>query len=509
MVAKKEISKVNFESFQYENTLSVDTARNSIKKKLKLYSTSSKFEDDRWVLDKVSQNKSDDIKIQFNMYRELGDKICEIQKTYILVYLINGYKVNQHISNRAKSFFSFLVKNKISVRQVSISTFILFENYLDDSISKQTKKKLSHSTKDNYFRHAMNVHTYLYKFPLISKVNLTGIINPYGKDKNIDGGTVVKVEVLEKIDSYIYENETLPLKNRVMYWILRLYGKRVGDVSQYPLECVKKLTKDMVSMYTVIVKNHKGIHENKKELTFINLSIPIEKYLYDLILRQEKHSSLIQDKVVKKGFLFYSKNYNGYKGSDFNEWLRKLQITLKIGKPDSFSVHSLRTTAATMRAENGWSTIQLKWFLNHKGFASIDNYVKPSSVFMEKKQKEIIAFSGNKPQIYFNGKIINSINNELEEKILINPRAHKLPDFGYCPDVSSCGQHFFCLGCDSLIADVALNEYYWEQADREIKRSEQYKVMGEKNKAKDSLHRATLFTKLYLDTSLNKGDLNA
>ena len=97
----------------------------------------------------------------------------------------------------------------------------------------------------------------------------------------------------------------------------------------------------------------------------------------------------------------------------------------------------------------------------------------------------------------FKGKIVNGMNSDLEIRIMNNPRAHKLPDMGYCPDVNHCGNHFECLGCNNLIPDKDLENYYFEQACFYLEKTKNQEVTGDKINARDNLHRATLFNQLW------------
>lgn len=96
----------------------------------------------------------------------------------------------------------------------------------------------------------------------------------------------------------------------------------------------------------------------------------------------------------------------------------------------------------------------------------------------------------------------------MEQQIIKNPLAHRLPDMGYCTYENKCGKHFDCLECEYLLPDVNLIEFYRATALKQLEKSEFWTQKGNNIYSRDNLHRATLFTKLYEKSLIAKGESN-
>ena len=280
-------------------------------------------------------------------------------------------------------------------------------------------------------------------------------------------------------------------------------GDSLTDTLNYPLDCVKKLSKDMGTIKHAIVKSSKSVRGIDYKIEYLNLKEPMQKMLYTLIKKQQKVSQGLQEASDKKGFLFTytnrtNKSIEYLSSYVFADYLKKRQREWKILEKDRVIARDFKKTGITMRLETGWSTAQLKNFANHRTYASIDSYTVPSERFMIEEQRKILLANKDISSRYmFKGKIVNGMDDAFEKKLLEYPRAHKISDLGYCPNTAGCGNHFECLDCDDLVPDKALEEYYLEQVDRYLKITERQYELGDNTNAKDSHHRATLFAVLY------------
>ena len=140
-----------------------------------------------------------------------------------------------------------------------------------------------------------------------------------------------------------------------------------------------------------------------------------------------------------------------------------------------------------LESELGISVRPLSWPISMgASFKGVYNFYK-QNMQLYTPNKQIISESVE----------VHVDSDELEKRILSDPRAHKLPDMGYCPDVAHCGNHFECLGCKDLIPDKELEDYYYEQASVYLEKTRNQELIGEKINARDNLFRATLFNQLY------------
>lgn len=221
---------------------------------------------------------------------------------------------------------------------------------------------------------------------------------------------------MEKYDEY-FQRKEVKLFDKVIYWILRLYGVRPSDLTNYPLDCVKKLSKEIATIKHAIVKNSSNDIDYKIE--FLNLSEPKQKLLYKLIEELQLQSQALQDEARKKGFLFtYKFGTVRYANTQkIQHMMQNVSELLNIPKELRATPKDFKKTAITLRAKNGWTSEQLKIFANHSTYDSLDAYSRPSDMFTKNQQKEILKSEGRLSSGYvFNGKIINKINTHLEKR---------------------------------------------------------------------------------------------
>lgn len=460
--------------------------------KLSKYSSSS-FLNSVWVLDK-NHNKIENERISFKVIINADKIYVDLIKLFILILLERGKKSFNTLTYDFKLLYIFMEVNKINLLQFNISTFAVFENWLIRN------NKINDNTRTRIYQSVQNFFHIMYGHSKIAKIN--GVKNLENPFKSLDSDFYREIEenILFKYDKY-FKNVNLTLHHRIVYWLLRLYGVRPCDLSNYPLICVRKLSDDIGTIKHAIVKNARGSTGIDYKIEYLNLKEEYQRMLFNLIKKQQIISSKLQDNVLKKDFLFTFDFKNTtllLDAQKIRRIIRNAGINLNIQKNKRARPRDFKKTAITLRAKSGWTSEQLKIFANHSSFDSINAYSKPSEKFLIEQQRNILVSEKRISDAYvFKGKILNNINKALETKLLSNFRAHKIPDLGYCPNVSSCGNHFECLDCDYLLPDYDLKDYYLEQVDRYFEIAEKQNTLDDITNARDSLHRATLFANLY------------
>lgn len=472
---------------------------NEIKNDLHQYSDSN-FNDNSWI---IKTNKSKDKSVSFKNFEEFGESIIEIIKLFVIIKL-NESKTDLTFVKELKHSLTLLSINNIDLYSLNSKIFSLnYINILQEShISQNSKNKTFNSFQQMLYY--MNGHKSLGNLDNIEQIKNPFLMNKKNPYKVIDSNT------LKLLDHLFLLDET-PLHFKVAYWILRLYATRPEETLNYPLKCVTKLNNELAIMRTYIGKEtHSLIHDEYgkyHDFHYLNLNnIQMEK-LFLMIEQQQQIAEQLQDSIDKKGYLFTYVPIICYGGKlkpqvlstiALERYLRDIQKKHNISNELRARPRDFKKTGITNRTEFGFNTFELKKMANHKSSHSISSYSSPSTDFINNKQIEIFKLENKiKKSYFFKGKIVNGINEELENKILCNPRAHKLPQIGYCTDISSCGNHFECLGCKDLIPDKELENYYYEQAWVYLEKTKQQEKIGDKINAKDNLFRATLFNELW------------
>lgn len=501
-IAKKIIVKRTFKDYisNLDNQNSkIKFEINIIKNHLQKYSNSN-YNEASWL---IRSKKSVDKSISFKNYMEFGENIVELIKLFT-IFKLNENKSDFSFIKELKSSFLILKNNNIEIFNLNTKTFGLnYINYLQESTYTSSVKHKTFNTFQQLLFY-MNGHPYLGNLDGIEQ-----IINPFKKVIN-NGYKVIDTEILVFLDNYFLQKDA-PIQITTIYWILRLFATRPDETINFPLNCATKLNNDIAIMRTYIgKKTHKEKEDEKgkyHDFIYLDLNNQYMRNLFDLVKKQEIIAQELQPYVSKLNYLFtYTPVLiNGGKAkprvlstATLEKFFRDLQRNNNIPENKRARPRDFKKTGITQRAEFGFNHFDLKEIANHKSFDSIDSYSSCSDGFLLKKQTDILSLEKKMGDKYmFKGKIVNGMNSDLEIRIMNNPRAHKLPDMGYCPDVNHCGNHFECLGCNNLIPDKDLENYYFEQACFYLEKTKNQEVIGDKINARDNLHRATLFNQLW------------
>lgn len=475
---------------ELEKNKSENDAELGLINKLHKY-TNDSFLKSVWCLD-VNTNKIEPTRISFRTLNKYGNIYTKLSKLYAIILLERGKTALSDLPSNLNVFFEFLNNKNINLLQCDSSTMIIFEEWLNDQ-----SDRFKESTKKRFYNTVKNFFNLLYGHSKISKIDgISALENPY-RDTNNERYKEIDSDILKKYDEYFQRND-VKLFDKAIYWILRLYGVRPSDLTNYPLDCVKKLSNEIATIKHAIVKNSSNDIDYKIE--FLNLAEPKQKMLYKFIKELQSQSQTLQNEAKKKGFLFtYKFGIIRYANTQkIQHMMQNVSELLDIPKELRASPKDFKKTAITLRAKSGWTSEQLKIFANHSTYDSLDAYSRPSDIFTKNTQKEILESENRISNAYvFNGKIVNKINVHLEKKIMSNLRAHKISNLGYCPNVAHCGNHFECLDCEYLLPDYDLKGYYISQADRYLEIAEKQNNLNDTTNARDSFHRASLFAQLF------------
>ncbi|RKY52491.1 MAG: hypothetical protein DRP93_08080, partial [Candidatus Neomarinimicrobiota bacterium] len=403
------------------------------------------------------------------------------------------------IGNQLSQFIKFLSIKKLNLKNVKNNELKAFEEYLDKLVTKKNTP-LKSITKYPYYEAMLSFFTVMQGHPFVSKIeNISAFENPYRvmfNDKDAEGDEEESKEIPEEklnIMDEFFSQKSAPLINRVQYWLMRMYGARPEDILSYPLDCIKMFNEELATMKTYVGKQKIATHridpteKRPYKIEFMNLKEPMQKMLYELIKKQQESAEQLQSEAIQKNFLMTLKYYNPKSKKVWVKvptpgWFnKKWRENLKpLFKDEEYPMaKSLKHTAVSKRAV--WGTHDnygLRSFANHQSHDAINAYTKPATKRVIIVQKDIENFILRTNIAWeFKGQSVHNLQNIIA-KVKENPFRHQLPGKGFCPDASSCGNHFECIGCDYLVPHPELKEYYFEQAEDYRDRANRLKDIG-------------------------------
>lgn len=475
---------------------SIEEKKNSIKKILPYLSSKSNFSDNTWVFDLRMKTVNAATSSYSVYFKYIPLEHLEIVKLFVLLISIKSISNGCDFPTKILYLLKFIQKYNIKLKNFNLKYFKLYENHIIELKNERTGKNFHPDTIKKTWVVAkifFSTIDWYSSLPYIKELE-----NSKFRIKTIkystDNRQPLDNKILIKLDKYF---SSIEIENhfKTVYWIMRLFPFRISEIINLSIDCIKQVNDDLVMLIYPVFKTNGGYTKPiiKNELLYIRDNH--QKMVIDLIKVQQDIARSLQNNSEEKDFLFtyiaYDNKPHILRRSYLNVYLKRIKKIL--GIESELTLHQFRTTGATLRSEFGFTSIQLKELLNVK-LDTISAYTKPRKEKLIKFQNDLI---NNKPKGYFKGRIINSNNKWSEEKIIKNPLAHKLPNMGFCSFENECGTHYDCLECEYLIPDLELMEYYRETALEQIKKSEYWEKKGNNLYQRDSLHRATLFTKLY------------
>jgi len=503
------IEITTFNKFLVESSGDVPQAEERLIKKLTTY-TKNRFEEIRWV--EVREGVSKDNTVSFKIcLQKYGESWTYLAKLYQIILRLRGSLFSL---TSVLTLYTFLKENNLNLKHLTNRSLIHYEEWLE-------KKYVNENTKQRHYSAAKNFLTWLQGHPEISKIaNIEAFENPFTCSKeDTDRFKVIPDEYLKVLDEH-FSSQNILLHDKIYYWLQRLFAARPQDAASTPLDCIKPFEKWIVTMKLYVGKQQTATEvvditeENPYKMHFLDLQQEQMNMLYNMIIEQQQISNKFQKKSKKKQFLLTYKYKNSkniervttLKSSSWrgNYWFPLMkELFPDVTQNNRPLIKSLKHTGLTKRASQGWNRLYLRDMANHHSFDTIGSYIK-GETFMDKKQEEILIAEKRREYGGFKGRVVAwGTYEHMIKKIENDPDAHEMPH-GFCPDVDSCGNHFVCIGCDSLLPDMALEEYYYNQAVTWVNKSEKQREEGNGIKADDSMTRAGLFHTLFHKTQKMK-----
>lgn len=471
-----------------------ETDKDVLIKILNTMSSSSKFEDNTWIIDLPSRYKNSrmgDKTIYFNLENE---NYINLIKYFTLMRLGSGI-VPSTINNNIigiKIFLDFFDKNykSLNLKDVNKKIINAYKEYFKNDITVEKR------TKESYWTGINNFFKLLRTWDEMPSNNVVGYINPFSvkrsqrkskENKYIPENIAIQLDIVMK-------NEEIPLYFRTVYWICRLIPNRITEVCSMTRDCIRPYINDKVVVIPTFKQDSELLKPKLKNIVIKEDGIG--KYLLDLIREQIKISESLSsytENEIKSNFLFlyepmcYMNNkkvwkkcvnedgkVNTFKADGFNRILERVckiyNIVDENGEVYRPTSHQFRHVGVTDRLYEGFRVIDVMSMTNHYSSRMItQDYLHIKQDELDKKSRMIL--EEEKPAILFNGRIINLDDERKEMEILRRPFAHRLGRLGLCSDISNCKSKMFeCLKCDDFVPNADELEYFEAQVEDWLKK---------------------------------------
>lgn len=447
------------------------------------------FEADSWKCDKLVRIASEYSGSYTLGFEGIPNRYKEMVKYFSIIRMLNGKSpkgIRTHIYDLGLFFKIIDVEYKnFHIEKCTHSTAIRYKEYLDKEYNNMATKNTKWSSVNVFFRTMQGFDGKKYKNPFDK--------NPYCHYKRYDDKYIPK-NITEQLDS-AFKDDTIDLRFRCIYWILRLIPSRIGEVVGMNIDCLKSFN----GAYQLFIPTWKqnGGHREPIIRTIRLEYEGMAAYLIDLIKEQQACSKSIQ-KHMKEGEkdilfsyqeyvrydesrCFFKNNYRTTKISPVNQFLkvicREKNITDSNGEIFKLSTHMLRHNGITDRLIQGFTIPQVAEMTGHHGSKMIyESYthmnLNPEVILS--KQKDVLGETDNYDKyIVFNGRILN-MEEALEKKLLRNIRAHRV-NGGICTDIIGCKSDMFsCLDCKHFAPDHENLDYFKDQVISWEKKIEQF-----------------------------------
>lgn len=450
-------------------------------------------------------------RVYFGSHVGIHPEWQKLAKLYILFESSRMGRLSQS-GRYLTHFFKFLVSKKLSLRNVDKGTFRSYQSYLEKLSSRTTQGPLADRSRHNYYNIPLAFFKVMKGHPAVAAIeNVEAMVSPYDSRPQRGQYEPINQRVLDVLDGHFSRSDT-PLHFRVCYWLMRMYGTRPDDLMSFPLDCAKILKEDEIGTVKTWIGKQGGAYERIDEseeqpykLVMLNLQEPKQKMLFELIVQQQEMARSLQEYVKEKGFLLtyrHPRVNDGrekvvvMKGALSSYWSVRIAPLFKKGEHPRMK--ELKHTAISKRAVWGTHTYDaLRDLANHRDFKTLDSYNKPAREDHIQLQYRLLEFERKANlDMSFKGESVLDLK-YIMPKIMENPFAHQLPGYGFCCDASSCGSHFECLDCNTLVPNPRLREYYYSQAKEYVERADNLALIGHNDLADDRMAVALKFYRLY------------
>lgn len=481
-----------------------DGLEEELKALLPIIGSNIDFDSETWFCDKKKRNgghRNNTYTIYFVSY---PPEYCDIAKYYALMRIREKVSISTVSSDiwALGVFFQF-IKNKhkgLELHQISKSLILDYEQYVRSLKHEKSSKEVLFTAINNFFKTMRDWSEMPDKMPIDGG-------NPFSRTKEDrkNDDKYISEFVTNQLD-IIFKDERIPVTQRLLYWIPRSIPSRISEVTGMNFDCLKPSFqgKDYWVIFMPTWKQSGGYM--KPEIRPIHLKEEGHgAYLINLIREQQAISKALQSEVKEKELLFtYKQSVFSNKlkiitndkvhyemrnvtsianpssvGKMFNRICERYDVRDENNKPYRFTSHQLRHNGITDRIYEGFNIIEIRDMTGHKGEQMIvQSYIHENPDKIKEKQQLVNSRKNDgvdKASVYFKGKILN-MDRLQEERLLKNPRAHRIGRLGICSDITNCsGDLYECLSCDLFVPNADELDYFEEEVKQWSKKVEVFK----------------------------------
>lgn len=435
-----------------------DITLEEMEKVLSTYSTSSSFEDDTWIIDKLNKDQARTNKQNSIYFSKVPESMRTNVKKYVLFDLNKGKKTGTVRFKVAKIAHGLTASGKQNIEDIEPKDILKIHNYIfvnDRNIKTNLEEWI---TLRNFFKecHYYDQYNTMIKY----------ILPPFPDKEKIDY-KYIPDEVALQLD-VIMKTDLIDHARKTIYWLLRLIPNRVTEVASMTVNCLKQIDE---SNYVLSIPTFK---QSGRYATGAVKLIQIEytgmgAYLIDLI--KEQINAAKENNTEDHGnFLFCGPTYGFFLNTETQQYYSKIQnrniknisidniqyflkractcfnVRDSDGKPYIVTTHQFRHNAISDRLNSGiFRSIDIVGLTAHHNLRMIEQSYSHVTDEMLLENREIL----------FRGRIINTDNPLKEKQILRKPFANRIHNLGLCSDIRGCSNsRFRCMRCKYMIPDI-------------------------------------------------------
>ena len=448
------------------------------RKILALYSNSSSFEDGKWLIDKV-QNDKNEVKSRMNIYfGDLASSALIDEVKLWAIKLLASRCASRSISQKI-SYLRELTKYCTGPKINSFSdiTEIEIAQFYSSLFNKSeigVKRRLENwHNVEKFFKemHFVEQYNMMMKFSVPKYPDHKKISEKYIPD-----------EVANQLDVF-FKRFDIPLAYRTIYWLIRLIPNRNTEVCSMTTKCLKQISENTYVLSIPTFKQAGPYAKGTVKLMEIQYE-GIGKYLVDLIISQREfalqhpneHDFLFvsyQYRFSQGKYSVHSTNTSPINSGRFALFMQSLckkqQFFNDDGNTVSVTTHQFRHNAISDRMNSGiFRAIDILPLTGHHNTKMVEETYTHTSKSDLKKDEPIV----------FRGKVVNTSNAKLLNQLLSRPYAHRIYKLGICSDDRNCSKDKSkCLSCEYLLPNADDLDYH----QHELETWKKKKAAAEKN----------------------------
>ena len=434
------------------------------------YSTTAKYNDDEWFIDKKESAMNYTENTRTLSFGGFPNNAKDYIKDWVLDLIQSGRKLKGIQSKIAAIELPFNIIGDVPVERISARDIMRFYDTL-------IGKNLGISTSNNYWntfkiffedmgfdKQAALMSTYILPRPEHRKC----------KKKYIPEEAIKQLDVL-------FISDELPLTYRCIYWTLRLFPNRLEEVLSIPINALKKVSEDAYTL-SIPVNKTAGTFDLPEDKIIKILYKGMGKFYIDLLQEQIDFTT---KNMPKSEFLFVTCKYMHVKTCGFRKANTKRCYVVDINQVNYFfsvisssydikddkgnrikiTSHMFRHNSVTDRLRSGvFERIDVMPLTGHKNLTMIDkNYYH--------------APEPEERPVEFRGKITE--NQRKITMILARPFAKEIYGFGVCSDIRDCKNgKISCLKCPHFNLDERMLPFMKKDRDDWMKKYDKAVKIG-------------------------------